>query len=64
MPHLDERISSLETKLKQLNVRLQRIDARVFALASPRARKDNTRRKILVITSICGVLLFVSRCFP
>ena len=28
MPKLDERISSLETKLKQLKVRQQRIDAR------------------------------------
>jgi hypothetical protein len=48
MPKLDERISSLETKLKQLKVRQQRIDARARALASRRARKDNTRRKILI----------------
>ena len=48
MPKLDERISTLETKLKQLKVRQQRIDARARALASKRARKDDTRRKILI----------------
>ncbi len=48
MPKLDERISSLETKLKQLKTRQQRIDARARALASRRARKDDTRRKILI----------------
>ena len=48
MPKLDERISSLETKLKQLKVRQQRIDARARSLASRRARKDDTRRKILI----------------
>jgi len=47
MPKLDERISSLETKLKHLKVRQQRIDARARTLASRRARKDDTRRKIL-----------------
>ena len=48
MPKLDERISSLETKLKQLKVRQQRIDARARALSNRRARKDDTRRKILI----------------
>ena len=48
MPKLDERISSLETKLKQLKVRQQRLEARGRALASRRARKDDTRRKILI----------------
>lgn len=48
MPKLDERISSLESKLKQLKTRQQRIDARARALASRRARKDDTRRKILI----------------
>ena len=48
MPKLDERISSLETKLKQLKTRQQRIDARARALSSRRARKDDTRRKILI----------------
>jgi hypothetical protein len=48
MPKLDERISVLETKLKQLKVRQQRIDARARSLVSRRARKDDTRRKILI----------------
>jgi hypothetical protein len=48
MPRLTERISELETKLKQLKTRQQRIDARARALASRRARKDDTRRKILI----------------
>jgi hypothetical protein len=47
-PKLDERISGLEAKLKQLKTRQQRIDARTRALASRRARKDDTRRKILI----------------
>ena len=45
---LDERIETLETKLQQLKVRQQRIAARRAALLSSRARKDDTRRKILV----------------
>jgi hypothetical protein len=48
MVKLDERISSLETKLKQLKTRQARLDARKRALASRRARQDDTRRKILV----------------
>ena len=48
MPKLNQRISELEAKLKQLKVRQQRIDARARALASSRARKDDTRRKILI----------------
>jgi len=46
-PKLDERISSLETKLKQLKTRQARLDARKKALASKRGRQDDTRRKIL-----------------
>ncbi|MDP9014744.1 MAG: mobilization protein [Pseudomonadota bacterium] len=48
MPKLTDRISDLETKLKQLKVRQQRIEARARALASNRARKEDTRRKILI----------------
>ena len=48
MPKLDDRISGMEAKLKQLKVRQQRIDARARALASKRERKDDTRRKILI----------------
>jgi hypothetical protein len=52
MPKLTDRISELETKLKQLKVRQQRIDARARALVSRRARKDDTRRKILIGATI------------
>ena len=48
MPKLDERISSLETKLQQLKTRQARLEARKKSLASRRARKDDTRRKILL----------------
>ena len=48
MPKVSERIQSLEAKLKALKVRQQRIDAREHALTSSRARKDDTRRKILI----------------
>ena len=44
---LDDRVATLEGKLKQLKVRQQRAAARATALASSRARKDDTRRKIL-----------------
>ena len=47
MTKLDERVEVLEQKLKQLKVRQQRAAARTTALASSRARKDDTRRKIL-----------------
>ena len=47
MVKIDERIASLETRLKQLKTRQARLEARKKALASKRARKDDTRRKIL-----------------
>ena len=47
MPKIDDRIATLETKLKQLKTRQARLDARKRALASSRARKDDTHRKIL-----------------
>lgn len=47
-PKLDQRISDLETKLKQLKAKQQRLDARARALASRRTRQDDTRRKILI----------------
>jgi len=46
-PKLDERIAGLEEKLKQLKTRQARAEARQRALLSRRARKDDTRRKIL-----------------
>jgi molecular chaperone GrpE (heat shock protein) len=48
MPKLDEQISSLETRLKQLKARQQRIEARARTLASRRERQEDTRRKVLV----------------
>ncbi len=45
---LDERITGLEEKLKQLRTRQQRIEARKRALLSRRERAADTRRKILV----------------
>ena len=47
-PKLDERITGLEEKLKQLRTRQQRIEARKRALLSRRERAADTRRKILV----------------
>ncbi len=47
-PKLDERITTLETKLKQLKTRQARIEARKKALLSRRERKEDTRRKILI----------------
>lgn len=52
MPKLDDRISSLETKLKQLKIRQQRIEARARTLTNRRARKDDARRKILIGATI------------
>jgi hypothetical protein len=58
MAKLDERISGLETKLKQLRVRQARLGARKRSLASRRARQDDTRRKILLGAT---VMLRISR---
>jgi hypothetical protein len=44
---LDERIETLKERLEQLKTRQARIEARKRHLASTRARKDDTRRKIL-----------------
>ncbi len=48
MPKLDERITALETRLKELKNRQQRVSARQRALEVRRSRKSDTRRKILV----------------
>ena len=45
---LDEQISTLQERLTQLKVRQQRLDARKRAMDSLRARKAETRRRILV----------------
>jgi len=58
MVKLDEKISSLETKLKQLKTRQARVEARKKHLASRRARQDDTRRKILLGAT---VMLRISR---
>jgi len=43
----DERIQALEVKLKQLEVRHQRKEARTRSVAGKRARGEELRRKIL-----------------
>ncbi len=48
MPKLDEQISTLEEKLKQLKLKHQRIEARRKAIETKRERKADTRRKILI----------------
>jgi hypothetical protein len=48
MPKLDEQISTLEEKLKQLKLRQQRMEARQRAVAAERERKAEMRRKVLV----------------
>jgi hypothetical protein len=48
MPKLDTRISALEERLKQLKARQQRLELRRRTLESRKARKADTRRKILV----------------
>ena len=45
---IDEQITGLEEKLRQLRTRQQRIEARKRALLSRRERAADTRRKILV----------------
>ena len=47
MVKLDERIASLETRLKQLKTRQARLEARKKSLSQRRARQADTRRKIL-----------------
>jgi large subunit ribosomal protein L7/L12 len=44
----EERISTLEARLKQLKAEQAQADARRRAVASRRGRKDELRRKILV----------------
>jgi len=48
MVRIEERISTLEQKLKQLKARRQLLDNRRERLESQQARKADTRRKILV----------------
>ena len=45
---LNERISTLEQRLKQLNAQRQRQDQRQRTFESRKARKEDTRRKILI----------------
>ena len=48
MANLDDRIASIEARLKQLKVQQLRAAARQRTLESKRTRKADTRRKILV----------------
>ena len=48
MPKLDDQISTLQEKLKQLKIRQQNIEARRRAVLAKQERKADTRRKILI----------------
>ncbi len=48
MAKITQRIESLEERLRKLKAKQQRVVARQRTLASRRARRDDTRRKILV----------------
>ena len=48
MPKLDDQISTLQERLKQLKLRQQRADARKRALEIQRERKAETRRQFVV----------------
>jgi hypothetical protein len=48
MPKLDEQISTLEEKFKQLKLRQLRAEARQKAVEAERERKVEMRRKVLV----------------
>jgi hypothetical protein len=48
MPKLDDQISTLEERLKQLKLRQQRSDARKRAVDAQRERKAETRRRFVV----------------
>ena len=52
MAKLDEQISTLEDKLKQLKLKQQRSQARQRAVEASRERKAETRRKVLVGTVV------------
>jgi large subunit ribosomal protein L7/L12 len=48
MPKLDDQISTLQERLKQLKLRQQRVDARKHAIETLRERKAETRRQFVV----------------
>ena len=48
MAKITDRIESLEERLKKLKAKHQQIEARKRTLSSRRARREDTRRKILV----------------
>lgn len=48
MPKLDDQISTLQERLKQLKLRQQRLDARKRAIETMRERKAETRRQFVV----------------
>ncbi|MDP9065722.1 MAG: mobilization protein [Pseudomonadota bacterium] len=52
MAKIDEQISTLQERLKNLKLRQQRHDARTRALEAQRQRKADTRRKFVVGTVV------------
>lgn len=56
MSSIDDRIASLEAKLKQEKARKQQIEARKRAAENEKRRKEDTRRKILLGSAIVARL--------
>lgn len=52
MSSIDDRIASLEAKLKQEKAKKQQIEARKRAAEAQSKRRDDTRRKILIGSAI------------
>lgn len=56
MATIDERIASLEVKLKQERAKKQKIEARLRAVEQKRKRAEDTRRKILAGTLVLEMM--------
>ncbi len=54
MPKLDEQITTLQERLKQLKLRQQRSDARRRAIEAQREKKAETRRQFVAGAVILG----------
>jgi hypothetical protein len=54
MPKLDEQITTLQERLKQLKLRQQRSDARRRAIEAQRQKKAETRRQFVAGAVILG----------
>lgn len=52
MATIDDRIASLEAKLKEEKAKKQKLEARKKATESKRRRAENTRKKILIGSAV------------